>query len=139
MGANVVGDTTNVWKIGNLAILTTAITLTHNISYGYEYSVNKPIKDNDKLSGGKERVARGLNLMWTGEIPFGLRDTDDEAQLWKLNLLDISEPHIFYENQGTTDTLTQYAYLCWREDPVKITREDNNTIQATPIRFTEII
>ena len=52
-----------------------------------------------------------------------------------LNALNRAEPHVLFENEGDT----QYAYLCWRENAVEITREANRIIQTAPINFTEII
>lgn len=124
-----------VWAVGSVAALESVITLSPNITYGYEYDSDIEVNDKDKLSGGKERSGRGTNLKWTGEIPIGRRTPTDEAQLWTLNALNRAEPHVLYENEGST----QYAYLCWREGPVRITREANRRIQAAPIRFTEII
>lgn len=125
----------SVWAVASLAALESVITFSPQIQYGYKYRSDRPKKDIGKLSGGKERIGQGSDLFWTGEIPVGRRTPTDEAQLWTLNNLDITEPHVLFENEGST----QYAYLCWREDAVQLTRVANRIIQADPIRFTEII
>lgn len=135
----VISGDLSVWAIGNLALLesgsTKTIKLSENISYGYQYNAEKPIQDNAKKGGSKERIEQGTNRIWHGEIPFGLRSSTDETQLWKVNALDISEPLIFYENEGNT----QYAYLCLRENSVSIVREGPDLYQPESIRFTELI
>ncbi|GAG50253.1 unnamed protein product, partial [marine sediment metagenome] len=116
--ATLVGDLA-VWAVSSVAALESVITLSPQITYGYDYSTDVPVKDSPKKSGGKERVGQGEDLIWTGEIPIGRRTPTDESQLWSLNALNRAEPHVLFENEGNT----QYAYLCWREDPVRLTRE----------------
>lgn len=134
--ASLVGDL-SVWAVSSLAALLTAktITLSPQISYGYNCTSDIKVKDSNKKSGGKERIGEGSDLIWKGEIPIGRRTPTDKAQLLTLNKLNRAEPHVLYENEGNT----QYAWLCWRDNPVRITREANRIIQTDPIQFTEIV
>ena len=137
-GATRVADPA-VWAVGTLALLSTdaAKTITLSVSnvFPYEYEATKPYRDNPKLSGGKERIGLGRNLIWKGEVAFGKRHATQESELWAINALDNAGPIIFFENEGDT----QYVYLCTRDNDFHISIEGNRRLRSDVIRLEELV
>ena len=133
--ASAVGSYQTKWEVGSVIVLATATELTHNMAWGYKRKAEKPYEDISKRSGGIERINLGDNYQWFGNAIFGRRTVAEEADLWTLNLIDLAEPMIFYEN----DSDTSKAYLCLRDDAYEGTLEYNDLTVGNAIRFKELV
>ena len=134
-GTNATGTYQTLWEVGSVVVLHSIQTLTHNMIWGYKRRAEKPYEDIIQPHGGIERVNLGDNYQWLGNAIFGKRTVTEEADLWTLNLIDLADPMIFYEN----DSDTSKAYLCVRDDAYEGTLEYLDLTIGNAIRFKELV
>ena len=133
-------DGGSAWRIGTIVILENdaakTITLSQNITYPLNYGAMQGFQDTPKLNKSKERIGFSQDLVWFADVVFGSRDRASyESDFWALNALDIAQPVVVYENEGST----QYAYLCTRDGTFQAEVTQYNIINAKVIRFTELV
>ena len=134
-GASAVGDYTTKWEVGTIIVLDSITALAKNMAYGYERTAKKAFTDIKLPHGGFERVNLGDAPRWEGKLIFGMRDDDDESELWTINNYNIGDPLLFYEN----DTSTSRVYLCLRDDAYRGTSKSHDVVMGNVIRLKELI
>jgi len=129
------GDYQTKWEVGSVIVLGSATELTKNMAWGYKRKAEKPYEDVSLPHGGTERVNLGDSYQWLGSAIFGKRTETNESELWAFNLIDLSDPMIFYEN----DNVDNKVYLCLRDEAYEGTLEFNDLVIGNTIRFKELV
>lgn len=111
--ASAVGSYTTKWEVGRVAILDTYTELTANMAYGFYQGADQQYADIAIPHGGRDRIDLSGGLVrWRGKVRWGNRSTANVADLRTINLLGMSDPLVFYLNNGNTSEV----YICVKEN-----------------------
>lgn len=134
-GVAEVGSSLGVWSIGSIMLITDAITLSRNMSYGYSKTSSLPFEDILLGNGGIERVKLGDNLLANIQIPFRIRRETEEAELWTLNRVDMSVPICIFVNLDNTSGV----YICVRDNSYTSKLVQHNQVKGNTLKFKELV
>ena len=130
--AGAVGDYQTKGEVGSVVVLDSIATFGKN---AYARSAEDFYEEIKMPHGGIERVGLGDNLQWIGEVMIDNRAESDEAEFWAMNLLERSDPLIFYENRSVTDKV----YLCVRDDAYEGNLIHQGLVKGNSIKFKELV
>lgn len=133
--ASAVGSYTSKWEIGTVCIIDSKTELTSNMAYGYQRGATKPYTDISLPHGGTERINLSDVYQWQATATFGTRTITNEANLQTMNLMDMSDPFVWYENNSDTSD----CYLCLRDNAYIGTVVANDLVTGNQIRLRELI
>ncbi len=139
-----VGLSTSKWSIGRIMVLTTYLTLSKNMNFGYKRTAGKEVEDINMPSGARERVSLSSGMYWTGTVNFDARQSTQEGELWIVNAMDRAKPIAIYENSTVLANSTasgrvaQACYICTRDNDYEGTWMDNDNVRGTMIKFSEL-
>ncbi|MBI4773883.1 MAG: hypothetical protein HY788_06835 [Deltaproteobacteria bacterium] len=130
-------DGEGFYRIGVVALMSTAAELPINPQYNYERAPGWPHEEVELDGGGIETLILGLCMRFEAELEFQARQTH-EATFHAINAVQPGQPFIFYEN-GWHSGGTEKAYLVRIQKPLSIKWEADSYFSTNRWKLVEIV
>ena len=130
--STVPGGYTGAWEVGSVVLLGSVFSIKKN---AYSRKSAEEFQEISLPHGGFERAALGDELRWEGSITIEQRAESDEEDYWDINLMEMSQPLVFYERVDDSSK----AYLCVRDTEFEANLVHRGLFRGNTIKLKELI